>query len=300
MQVTSSYWMRIYDPRIGKFLSVDPITAKYPELTPYQFASNSPIDGIDLDGLEKLYYNLNLDKGGKPKIELMTIENYKKDSWTGQYVALPLSYTITYKGNEYFFQMSRSGYYDTENTMDALGKWLYVSNTSSNAPAFEEIFYSRKEFWNEVLDQSVNEWVDGIVMSKMAANANSGVIYEVPGEFTQTGLPYVGRHNSRNPANRSSSDGRPRDQAKVIDTYNKSDPKEGAFKEQKAMNARGGKNKLDNIRNEVGDLRMESLRKIYGNRTNIVLPPTKLEKQKEKKKQEKSRELTSDMINHGP
>lgn len=31
---------------------MDPITGKYPELTPYQFASNRPIDGIDLDGLE--------------------------------------------------------------------------------------------------------------------------------------------------------------------------------------------------------------------------------------------------------
>ncbi|CAN5525947.1 hypothetical protein BH10BAC2_BH10BAC2_25250 [soil metagenome] len=46
------YGMRIYDPRLGKFLSVDPITSYYPELTPYQFASNRPIDGIDLDGLE--------------------------------------------------------------------------------------------------------------------------------------------------------------------------------------------------------------------------------------------------------
>ena len=46
--------MRIYDPRLGKFLSVDPLTKQYPELTPYQFASNRPIDGIDLDGLEFL------------------------------------------------------------------------------------------------------------------------------------------------------------------------------------------------------------------------------------------------------
>lgn len=46
------YGMRVYDPRIGRFLSVDPITAKYPELTPYQFASNTPIQAIDLDGLE--------------------------------------------------------------------------------------------------------------------------------------------------------------------------------------------------------------------------------------------------------
>jgi len=46
------YGMRIYDPRVGRFLSVDPITQKYPELTPYQFASNRPIDGLDRDGLE--------------------------------------------------------------------------------------------------------------------------------------------------------------------------------------------------------------------------------------------------------
>ena len=46
------YGNRIYDPRTGKFLSIDPIYGKYPELTPYQFASNRPIQGIDLDGLE--------------------------------------------------------------------------------------------------------------------------------------------------------------------------------------------------------------------------------------------------------
>jgi uncharacterized protein RhaS with RHS repeats len=45
--------MRIYDPRLGRFLSVDPITDEYPELTPYQFASNTPIQAIDLDGLEQ-------------------------------------------------------------------------------------------------------------------------------------------------------------------------------------------------------------------------------------------------------
>lgn len=48
------YGMRIYDTRLSRFLSVDPIANEYPELTPYQFASNSPIENIDLDGLEKL------------------------------------------------------------------------------------------------------------------------------------------------------------------------------------------------------------------------------------------------------
>ncbi|RYY48374.1 MAG: hypothetical protein EOO06_10390 [Chitinophagaceae bacterium] len=55
------YGMRIYDPRIGKFLSVDPLTHEYPELTPYQFAGNMPIQAIDLDGLEP--YKTNVPEG---------------------------------------------------------------------------------------------------------------------------------------------------------------------------------------------------------------------------------------------
>ncbi|NCT74304.1 MAG: RHS repeat protein [Chitinophagaceae bacterium] len=46
------YGMRIYDPRLGRFLSVDPLSRKYPFLTPYQFSSNTPISAIDIDGLE--------------------------------------------------------------------------------------------------------------------------------------------------------------------------------------------------------------------------------------------------------
>ncbi len=49
---TYDYGFRIYNPSFGRFLSVDPLTRSYPELTPYQFASNRPVDGIDLDGLE--------------------------------------------------------------------------------------------------------------------------------------------------------------------------------------------------------------------------------------------------------
>jgi RHS repeat-associated protein len=47
------YGFRIYNPRLGKFLSVDPLTNSYPWYTPYQFAGNSPVLNIDLDGLEE-------------------------------------------------------------------------------------------------------------------------------------------------------------------------------------------------------------------------------------------------------
>jgi RHS repeat-associated protein len=47
------YGFRIYDARIAKFMSVDPLTSSYPWYTPYQFAGNKPIAAIDLDGLEE-------------------------------------------------------------------------------------------------------------------------------------------------------------------------------------------------------------------------------------------------------
>lgn len=47
------YGFRIFDPRLGRFLSVDPLTIAYPYYTPYQYAGNKPVWCIDLDGLEE-------------------------------------------------------------------------------------------------------------------------------------------------------------------------------------------------------------------------------------------------------
>jgi RHS repeat-associated protein len=63
------YGQRIYDPRMARFLSEDPLTKDYPELSPYQFASNSPIENSDLDGLE----SLSEIKGGLAKQMQMRI-----------------------------------------------------------------------------------------------------------------------------------------------------------------------------------------------------------------------------------
>jgi RHS repeat-associated protein len=47
------YGARMYDSRLAKFLSIDPLTNKFAFYTPYQFAGNKPISAIDLDGLEE-------------------------------------------------------------------------------------------------------------------------------------------------------------------------------------------------------------------------------------------------------
>jgi len=46
------YGQRYYDPRVGRFMSVDPVAKSYPQLSPFQFASDRPVNGSDLDGLE--------------------------------------------------------------------------------------------------------------------------------------------------------------------------------------------------------------------------------------------------------
>lgn len=55
------YGLRIYDPRLGRFLSVDPLTKSYPHYTPYSYAGNKPIKFIDLDGAEEAnnHYDFN-------------------------------------------------------------------------------------------------------------------------------------------------------------------------------------------------------------------------------------------------
>ncbi|WP_165806676.1 RHS repeat domain-containing protein [Chitinophaga parva] len=75
------YGMRFYDPRVGKFLSIDPLTRSYPMLTPYQYASNGPIENVDLDGLEKYHYTFAFDATGHTVVKLANIEHFSEWQW---------------------------------------------------------------------------------------------------------------------------------------------------------------------------------------------------------------------------
>jgi RHS repeat-associated protein len=60
---------RIYDPRIGRWLAVDPLTAKYPSLTPYNFSGNTPIMCKDPDGKKIVVYHEGKPYVYKPGVE---------------------------------------------------------------------------------------------------------------------------------------------------------------------------------------------------------------------------------------
>jgi RHS repeat-associated protein len=105
------YGFRMYDPRICRFPSVDPLTAKYPFYTPYQFAGNMPIQFIDLDGLEpaKLFIDnspnypvigfISAATGIAPGI--IYLSNWQREKGTYMHYIHPDS-PITVNNNVYF------------------------------------------------------------------------------------------------------------------------------------------------------------------------------------------------------
>ena len=72
------YGFRLYSAAEARFLSVDPLADSYPWNSVYSFAEGSPIENIDLDGLEKYNYRLLLDKDGKTVIG---VEVAEEASW---------------------------------------------------------------------------------------------------------------------------------------------------------------------------------------------------------------------------
>lgn len=92
------YGMRIYDPWLGRFLSVDPITKEYPWYTPYQFAGNMPIWAIDLDGLEPVLLGAGVSIGNRTSLAVMKEEailRIKHPGWGSFRIGLTASINVT-------------------------------------------------------------------------------------------------------------------------------------------------------------------------------------------------------------
>lgn len=79
------YGFRIYDPRIGKFLSQDPLFKSFPWYTPYQFAGNKPINSIDLDGLEEVdFREIKANEDGSTLFEVVVDKEVNYSSNQGK------------------------------------------------------------------------------------------------------------------------------------------------------------------------------------------------------------------------
>ncbi len=96
------YGFRIYNPAIGKFLSVDPLTKGYPWYTPYQFSGDKPISSIDLDGLEEVSVISKGSREADLKISLVIIIDNQVNSSITQVKSEAL-HSIFSKGDETFY-----------------------------------------------------------------------------------------------------------------------------------------------------------------------------------------------------
>lgn len=72
---------RIHDPRLGRFLSVDPLEGEYPWNSPYAFAENRVIDGKDLEGREWENFMTNFKTPGELKVKLPNEKTAQKQSY---------------------------------------------------------------------------------------------------------------------------------------------------------------------------------------------------------------------------
>ena len=97
---TQDYGLRIYNPALGKFLSVDPIAKEYPWNSTYAFAEDSPIENIDLDGAEKYNFRLT-ENDGETKLELLGID--VTESILGVEFVPRESFIVEFEGNHYSF-----------------------------------------------------------------------------------------------------------------------------------------------------------------------------------------------------
>ncbi len=74
---------RIHDPRLGRFLSVDPLSSSYPWNSTYAFAENRVIDGIDLEGLEYLDADESriMVTGGSVRLNVVNFNYLARNIW---------------------------------------------------------------------------------------------------------------------------------------------------------------------------------------------------------------------------
>jgi len=148
---TYDYGFRIYNPNLGKFLSVDPLTKSYPWYTPYQFAGNKPIWAIDLDGLEEkiVTQTLSKQKDGSylvTKTDVQIKQDITVTIGDKKYATTDVYYIIdgvTYAGESIYEEITDNGImpsaqYDyTQNVIEGKGSddshfiWFGESDESS-------------------------------------------------------------------------------------------------------------------------------------------------------------------------
>ncbi|MBS1656289.1 MAG: HNH endonuclease, partial [Bacteroidetes bacterium] len=82
------YGFRIYNPGLGKFLSVDPLASEYPWNSTYAFAENDVIRSIDIEGAEKHVQTFAYAISNGETVAKVISNDYKQPEGTSNLYAL--------------------------------------------------------------------------------------------------------------------------------------------------------------------------------------------------------------------
>jgi len=182
---TYDYGFRIYNPALGRFLSVDPLSNQYPFYTPYQFAGNTPIMAIDLDGLEIWAVNPST---GETAAGPLYMPNYSKEKgWvSGRFAskpAPPIPQPQTQKGPtlQVASESTAQGKVQIQ-TKIALSKTAPKPKMANQTTVSAVSYVEKAEMERQEIKRSFNERMEGATMDQFAAQqilmtANTGAEY---------------------------------------------------------------------------------------------------------------------------
>ena len=142
-QLNYDYGFRIFNPSIGRFLSIDPLTGSYPGWTPYSFSQDRPVDGLDLDGMERFHYALvGKTNEGEPILQFLGRQDVKSitirtvlsfmGDWANITLKVPLERQIAVwelnnngvlTGPGYLFRNMEQAFNAAENNFEEINKY---------------------------------------------------------------------------------------------------------------------------------------------------------------------------------
>ena len=182
------YRYREYDPQLGRFSRVDPLAEKFPYLTPYQFASDSPIWLRELEGLEGIRYTEVNGNEGVRKNVVVLLEPLKQiksgasqkqiDRTNRQNARIEQRNTNTIART----QAEVSQYLDNNGagTKDSNGNTIHVTTNIIGIPDFDKTGMTRSQINNKYTEISRAYGQKGTKFDQFGGeqelNANAAVI----------------------------------------------------------------------------------------------------------------------------
>ncbi|PIA78152.1 hypothetical protein BFR04_07945 [Gaetbulibacter sp. 4G1] len=179
-----NYKYRMHDPRVGRFLSLDPLSDTYPWNSPYAFSENRVIDAIELEGLEQQDYVINLNRD-EPKLILTydrnsAFANIRVTVYNLFESGQPVHYTFTITGQDVNnHQQFMGGFYNYIGNFDefkkdpvkAIQSGKFATDEQVNPSILKETI--RSYFLRKTMRGRSNSSMPQIKQTNQVANVNS-------------------------------------------------------------------------------------------------------------------------------